>query len=305
MTIARIRELSIGVVVGAVLVGGISYATQPEAGAVNACVDKVTGVLRLLGTRACTASETPMSWSVIGPRGASGPIGPRGPVGLTGAQGPSGQTGSQGPSGTRGAQGERGAIGPRGYSGAGGYQAFSANASFVVPAGVTSVRVEAWGGGGSSEGYARSVGNGCPGESGRYLMSHVSVTPGETLEVSIGQGGVPTTSEPEVYGTVRRVWGQPGGATTLRNSAGTTLVSAAGGDGYGVGDHVLWCSDAMVPSSDVTGGGAVAVRRDAPPVQSMLPSVIAANGAIPSNGGPLGGPPYAFKGRAGEMVITW
>ncbi|MFT3908399.1 MAG: Ig-like domain-containing protein [Ferruginibacter sp.] len=84
-------------------------------------------------------------------------------------------------------------------------QTFNANGTFTVPAGVTSIRVEAWGGGsGGSTGYG---GGGAGAFAGN---NNLAVTPGN-YNVVVGNGGTATNN------------GNP-------SSFGGTLVVAAGGN---------------------------------------------------------------------------
>src|ERR1700761_3487912 len=109
---------------------GLSASSQ-TAPTINACVNNLNGVPRLVATSANCISgvETFKQWSVtgpqgpqgsIGPQGATGPQGPTGPQGATGAQGSQGvkgDTGAQGPKGNTGAKGPDGPTGPAGPSG--------------------------------------------------------------------------------------------------------------------------------------------------------------------------------------------
>lgn len=127
-----------------------------------------------------------------GPNGPNGPAGPLGPTGLTGAQGPQGpagplgQAGAQGPAGPSGAVGPQGPAGPQGVPGPGGLsgvQEFTTSGSFTVPAGITQLLVEMWGGGGA--GLVNDGGGG-----GAYSRSVIAVTPGVTYRVLVGAGGI-------------------------------------------------------------------------------------------------------------------
>ena len=68
-------------------------------------------------------------------------------------------------------------------------QTFTSGGSFTVPAGVTQVTVECWGGGG---GGGRSRGNpstGGGGAGGSYVRSTLTVSPGNNYTVTVGSGG--------------------------------------------------------------------------------------------------------------------
>ena len=90
--------------------------------------------------------------------------------------------------------------------------------TFTVPAGITCIQVEAWGAGG---GGGRNTNNGLGrggGGGGAFARSILTVTPGATYNVIVGQGGT------------------GGNLTAVQNSGGasifgTNIVSAAGGGG--------------------------------------------------------------------------
>lgn len=103
----------------------------------------------------------------------------------------------------------------------------TATGSFVVPAGVTRLAVFAvGGGGGGGAGYGSTTtvyAGGTPGAGGTVAEQIITVTPGETLTITIGQGGAGASNQNSVPGS-------DGGATTVARGA-TTLVTAAGGLG--------------------------------------------------------------------------
>jgi hypothetical protein len=88
-------------IVGLLIVGGGYAIAAGGGGAVNACVHKSNGVLYIRSS--CQRGDRKISWSKVGPRGATGTAGPRGATGATGT------TGSAGP---KGATGTTGAAGP-------------------------------------------------------------------------------------------------------------------------------------------------------------------------------------------------
>jgi len=67
-------------IVGALVVGGIAYATIPDAGGViHGCYQKNQGTLRVIDTdkaQTCASSESPLNWSQPGQQGPPGPTGP-------------------------------------------------------------------------------------------------------------------------------------------------------------------------------------------------------------------------------------
>jgi hypothetical protein len=103
--------------------------------------------------------------------------------------------------------------------------------TFTVPAGVTRLGVDLWGGGGA--GGARGAGTtatGCAstfasgggggGASGTFMRAFLDVTPGETLQIFLGAGGATTTTA-----------GQSGQHTTI--ARGGFLIARAYGGGGG------------------------------------------------------------------------
>jgi len=203
------------------------------------------------------AQGPPGPQGLQGPAGTTGPPGATGPAGAVGAQGPAGPVGPQGPQGLPGAsivgppgpQGPIGPVGPQGPSGpagsgGGGFsgiQEFTASSSFTVPAGVTHLLVEMWGGGGGGGGSLEAPGGGpgvavgSGGGAGAYSRAVVAVTPEATYNIVVGAGGAagsdgsfclpPCTSS----GTP----GDDGGPSEITDSSSNPLAKAAGGSGGG------------------------------------------------------------------------
>jgi hypothetical protein len=78
------------------LVAGGGYAIASGSGTVNACVHKGTHALY---TGKCKHGDSKLSWSKVGPKGATGATGAAGAAGAKGATGATGVTGPTGPSG--------------------------------------------------------------------------------------------------------------------------------------------------------------------------------------------------------------
>jgi len=103
--------------------------------------------------------------------------------------------------------------------GVGGIQLFTADGSFTVPAGVMSVLVELWGGGGGAGMPPSGIGSldpGAGGGGGGYVRTVLAVSPGQVVPVTVGQGGAANCG----------VNGGAGGDTTFG-----ALASAEGGQG--------------------------------------------------------------------------
>jgi hypothetical protein len=120
-----------------------------------------------------------------------------------------------------------------GATGNAGTTLYNAGSSgtFVVPTGITSLTVKAWGGGGGGGNGTSSTGSGGNGGGGGFTQSTLTVTPGESLTYNVGSGGTSTS-------TVSNA-GNGGGFSALLRS-GTYLVQAGGGGGgggaYGTGN---------------------------------------------------------------------
>ncbi|MDX1765499.1 MAG: hypothetical protein R3313_00945 [Candidatus Saccharimonadales bacterium] len=104
---------------------------------------------------------------------------------------------------------------------------------FVVPSGVTSISVKAWGAGGGGGG-ASEDGDGGAGGGGGYAAATLSVTAGEVLTIRIGEGGKGgryTAPDDVIVGD----GGSGGGYSGIFRS--TTALVIAGGGGGGGGDN--------------------------------------------------------------------
>ena len=126
----RRRVVMLAVVVSTALIGaavGVASGAIPSStdGRIWACYSTVTARTYIIdheaGQRCLFVNEKLVSWSQVGPRGATGtqgPAGPAGPVGATGAPGAPGALGPTGPQGPAGTTGSTGSTGPTGDTGA-------------------------------------------------------------------------------------------------------------------------------------------------------------------------------------------
>lgn len=132
----------------------------------------------------------------------------------------------------------------------------TSNPSWVVPAGCTEVFIEVWGGGGGG-GSAR-VNSGAPkiasgggGVGGMYSSVTVPVTPGETLNITVGAGGAAGNNS---------AGGNGGNSQVVRNSNTQVLVLAAGGlGGYWVSDGGTGSNGAIRTGNTAAGVGTTIV----------------------------------------------
>ncbi|OAB26620.1 Por secretion system C-terminal sorting domain-containing protein [Flavobacterium fryxellicola] len=108
----------------------------------------------------------------------------------------------------------------QGYSQASETFSTAGTSTFTVPAGVTSINIEAWGAGGAGGGATGFNSSGGGGAGGAYARRNsFPVTPGATYTVTVGSGGIGSRNN-----------GTSGGSSSLTNGA-TTLLLAVGGNG--------------------------------------------------------------------------
>lgn len=187
------------------------------------------------------------------------------------------------------------------------------NNSFIVPAGVTSVTVEAWGAGGAGGGNASSNGTGGGGGGGAYVKAlNVSVIPGNTYTITVGAGGVPSVSA-GLGGLSRAVLGST--VTAPGGNGGTFATAGVGGAG-GIGTFNGGTGSNGNSGTNFGGagaGGAGTAANGASPVNTQTASAAVTgggaggNGASGSNGdGSAGNAPGGGGGgcRAGGTTRT-
>jgi hypothetical protein len=120
---------------------------------------------------------------------------------------------------------------------------FNSSQSWVVPAGVTCVQIEVWGGGGGGGGAAA----GCGGGGGGYGRQNFNVTPGQSLNITVGAGGPGGGSYKGTNGNTSSVNGTGIAISATGGSAGsggkcsgsppggtsTATINVTGGSGSG------------------------------------------------------------------------
>ena len=134
------------------------------------------------------------------------------------------------------------------------YELAGVEQTFVVPDGITSLNVKMWGAGGGAGG--RNVGTtacntyegGYGGGAGGFTSGTISVTPGETIKIIVGEGGYGTTCKPVGLGGAG---GYGGGGT------GTSTADANGGAGGGGGGYsgIFTNSVSFANALMIAGGG--------------------------------------------------
>jgi hypothetical protein len=180
---------------------------------------------------------------------------------------------------------------------------------WMVPAGVSSVRVRAWGGGGA--GGAGFGGGGGGGAGGGYSEGYFSVISGQTIVAAVGTGGVGSGAAggSSSFGSMSSATGGAAGGNGAAGAAGSG--GTAGGNGAG-GSLVIagQPGSAAIPATSGwvggTGGGSfggagargdyAASSADANGAAGILPGAGGAGGV----GGGVGG-----QGGAGLIIIEW
>ncbi|MGC4040203.1 MAG: choice-of-anchor D domain-containing protein [Flavobacterium sp.] len=206
-------------------------------------------------------------------------------------------------------------------------QPYTANGSFVTPAGVTTVKVEAYGAGGSGGygGTANKNGGGGGGGGGYSVINSVTVTPGTSYALTIGAGGVASTANTSASGgNTTATFGSTsitanGGAGGRRNSnggnggnggngsmynggkgaTGTTALSGGGGGAAGTDNDGI---DAIGTGGGNGGGGQAGDGADGSTTNAIV-------GTVGSNygGGGSGGTKNSLggNGAGGYMLISY
>lgn len=227
--------------------------------------------------------------------------GPQGPPGPQGAQGP---PGAQGPAGSAGATGVPGPPGPPGTPGsfASNFQEFTgggSTATFTVPAGVSTIQIEAVGGGSAHDP------TGFGGGSGGYQKIVLPVSPGATYTVYVGAGGG--------SGVSRSV-------TTVTDQNGSVVACGSGASGLLGGIWAISCLPVQgIPTPGMLNIDGQLGSQDQP-IQTIFILVEGSNGfnlepvnilGAPGPSGPPvmfgagGGGTGAANGSPGIVVISW
>jgi hypothetical protein len=115
------------------------------------------------------------------------------------------------------------------------FAATGANQTFAVPATTSSVNVYMWGAAGGG-GYVGG-GNTAKAGAGAYVQGTLAVTPGATIRIVVGKGGI-AGSQVTTYGgggagIPGNTCGSGGGRSAIQFTPGTDVVTVAGGGGGG------------------------------------------------------------------------
>lgn len=204
------------------------------------------------------------------------------------------------------------------------------SSTWTAPAGVTSVTVEAWGGGGAGGGVTGNPAKGGGGAGGQYAKKVVSVTPSTSYTVNVGAGGAGSTGNGTAGGDstfdaavvakggaagasagVAGVGSSTGGAGDVvyaggSGSAGVVTGSCqnggAGGGGAGSSGAGGSASGNTAGTGTSAGGGAGGAGRNSSGTGSAGSAAGGGGGGAcaESNTNQLGG-----AGAAGKVVITY
>jgi len=196
-----------------------------------------------------------------------------------------------------------------------GIQEFTQSGTITVPAGVTHLLAEMWGGGGGGGGGVQIEGEdaafGSGGGAGGYTRAVFPVIPGATYNITLGAGGASgadCTTFPSCFSGAS---GTAGGDSTITDSSSNTLAKAAGGAG-GAGGGVSGCGSggaggvgtSGANSLGRTGGSGQQCTYDSE-TESYNPGAggVAVIGSISPLGG--GGGASDVVGSVGYILITF
>ena len=194
-------------------------------------------------------------------------------------------------------------------------QAFATSGNFIVPHGVSQVRVRAIGGGGGGGGNTTQGGGG-GGGGGGYAEMIVPVVAGQSVPVTVGAGG---TGGANAGGSGAGNNGQPGGTTAFGTAFGAGGGQGGGGSlsggqgnsgpgGSGLGGAINMTGGAgnagfsVGPNGFGGHGAGAACGGGGGAASSGLPSA----GASPGGGGAGGGGNFAgAPGAAGAVFVEF
>lgn len=232
--------------------GGRGVANNGTTGAVGGSAASGIGQITLSGGNGSNQVTSGTTGGGGGGSSAGNLLGGVNASGRAGATAPSG--GGNGGNGRLGSDGQGVGIGGSTPGGGGGGAYRTSNNSYdggagasgqiivtplqststwTVPAGVTSIKIEAWGGGGRGGSFTTSSsGNRGGGGGGAYASSIISVTPGQTYYIAAGTGsnnngnpGEDSWVSLNAYGSSPGVLAKGGSSAAVNNSTG-----ANGGD---------------------------------------------------------------------------
>ncbi len=179
-------------------------------------------------------------------------------------------------------------------------QTFNSSGTFTIPAGVTSITVEAWGAGG--RGGLRTSGNPtlAGGGGGAYSRSVLTVTPGATYTVTVGAGSTSTSAGGDSWFRTTGTLLAKGGGSVSNNS---NTSGSGGAASSGVGTIKYSGGNGAEGPSSFTGGGGGSSAGTAQNGVYTNTTTETNNGATAPTGGGNGGDGGA-SGEEGEDGIA-
>lgn len=136
-------------------------------------------------------------------------------------------------------------------------QTFTADGTFTVPAGVTSITVEVWGAGGRGASMSNTTSRGGGGGGGAYARKIIAVTPGSTHAVKVGLGSTSTSAgDDSWFGSTATVLAKGGNSAANNSTAGANGGTAAAS----IGDIAYDGGNGATSGSNAGGGGSSAGR---------------------------------------------
>lgn len=182
-------------------------------------------------------------------------------------------------------------------------QTFTSDGTFNVPENVDHIFVEAWGGGaGGAQGGGGNGGAG--GNGGSYGFRGLSVTPGGTVSVQVGDGGTPASNgQNTVVGSLTFKGGRANVAGQAQGGGsgndGQDSFTANGGSALGVGaDDGGGGGAGRGNGADGGDGGGVGAAREGDSAASNTAAGGGggADGIVNNTGG---------SGGSGHVIIYW
>lgn len=183
-----------------------------------------------------------------------------------------------------------------------GKQLFTSSGTFTVPAGITQVWVTMCGGGGGGAGGGNGSGTSGGGSGGWYYMQPITVTSGQLIAVTVGNGGSAGaansnggTGGTTSFGSFLSATGGEGGRNTSSNGL---YVGGSGGIPNG--------QNGGSPLGDYMGGmgGSTPLGSGGLPSSPFSSSGIAGTGY--GSGGSAGNHVYTGGvGRPGIVIVEW
>ncbi|MDD2878001.1 MAG: hypothetical protein PHT60_13620 [Acidiphilium sp.] len=193
-------------------------------------------------------------------------------------------------------------------------QVFDLSGSFVVPAGVGQVRVKVVGGGGAA-GYHATLPGAGGGEGGTAIDIVTGLVPGQSIPVTVGAAGVPTTSPgnggaggTSSFGTYLSASGGSGG----QGGTATLFATAGGTGGIGLGARIvqggaMGCDGITIACRGGDGGGAGRGRGASGPVAGFAATGFGGGGGgggtTTSGGNPAGS--LGGQGAPGIVIVEY